>query len=190
MKKIRVLTLIILSVVVCISCMDKSNIANGITGDKIKEIKTGMTLEDVVSILGMPYEIDCADRMHNVTCKNPRIEREISVNENTDIIHIVDGIYNDTNYCCDAYKESMQRVGKEVTLTYTKSPALLRGFVIYTMLWVHLDSNYCVRSVYAKRYEGPEGFCIYSSSKKSDETILEGKQEAFINEELFNKCFK
>ena len=184
MKKIKVLTLIILSVVVCISCMDKSDIANGVTGDKIKEIEMGMRLEQVISILGKPYEIDCADRMHNNTCENPRVELNISLNKNTDIIHLVDSIYNDTNYCCDAYKESKTRFGKEVTLTYTKRPALLRGLVIYTMLWVHLDSNYCVSSIYARRYEGLEGVSIYPLSRETDGTTFERKQK------LFNKCFK
>jgi len=156
--------------------MDISRIADGVTGDKIKEVEKGMPLEEVISILGRPYEINCATRHHNNTCENPRIESNISVTKNTDIIYLVDSIYNDTNYCCDFYEETKTRFGKKVTLTYTKRPVLLRGFVSYTMLWVHLDSNYRVSSVYAKRYEGFEDFCIYPLS--------------WGNEELFNKCFK
>jgi hypothetical protein len=60
------------------------------------------------------------------------------------------------------------------------------------MLWVHLDSNYCVRNVYAKYYAGDK-ICIYSLSWKQDETTLEeipSEVALYINEELFDKCFK
>ena len=115
MKKIKILTLIFLSLIGVILCFIliinilgyRSNITTGITGDKIKKIQIGMPFEQVISILGKPYEIDYADRHHNLTCQNPRIELGISVNENTDIIHIVDSIYNDTNYCCDAYSKTL-----------------------------------------------------------------------------------
>ena len=196
MRKRKVLTLIILSIAILlgVAFAYKASFANGITGDAIKEIKLGMPLEQVISILGMPYEIDFACYAHDSTCKNPRIESNISVNENTDIIHTVDCIYNNANYCCDAYKESMQKFGKKVTLTYTKKyPSLISFFVDYPMLWVHLDSDYRVKEVYAKRYEFIESICIYSLSWKYNKTIFDAKQEDvkfFINEELFNKCFK
>ena len=198
MKTIKVISFIILSIIGIILCFIlvinilgyRAIIANGITGNKIKEIRMGMTLEEVISILGKPYEIDYSTRHHNFTCKNPRFELGISVNETTDIIHIVDSIYNDTNYCCDAYEETKIRFGKEVTLIYTKP---VRFSKYYPMLWVHLDSNYCVNSVFAKRYEFMDDICIYSLSWKTDETTLEeisGEISLFINEELFNKCFK
>ena len=171
MKTINILSLILISIIGIILCFVlvinifgyRSNIANEITGDKIKEVKIGMTLEQVISILGKPYEIDFATRHHNHICENPRLEFNISVNKNTDIIHLVDSIYNDTNYCCAAYEETKTRFGKGVTLTYTKRPPpLIIGLVYYEMLWVHLDSNYCVSSVYAKKYEGFEDSCIYA----------------------------
>ena len=142
--------------------MDKSKIADGVTKDKIKEIEMGMPLEQVISILGNPYEIDCGVGHHNNTCKNPKLESGIRANNNADIIRIVDSIYNDTNYCCDYYKETKLEFGKYVTLTYTKRPSqLIRGLVNYSMLWVHIDSNYCVSGVYARKYEGFEGIDIY-----------------------------
>ena len=63
MKKIKSLTPIIVALVfflcfVFVLPMHRSNIANGITGTKIKEIKMGMPLDEVISILGKPYEIE------------------------------------------------------------------------------------------------------------------------------------
>jgi len=197
MKKRKVLILIIflfvfiLCFVLIINILEyRSNIANGITGDKIKEIKMDMTFEEVISILGKPYEVNYSVGHHSLTCKNPKLESEISVNKNTDIIHIVDSIYNDTNYCCDGYEEAKLRFGKRITLIYTK-PVQLSKY--YPMLWVHLDSNYRVRNVFAKRHEFMDDICIYSLSWKLDETTIEERQDKVdlrINDELFDKCFK
>jgi len=186
--KVKTLTIIILPfVVLCSSCVCKPKIANGITGDKIKEIKMGMPLEEVISILGKPYEIENFDGSHDFSCKNPKL-LEMNVDENTDIIHIVDNFFNTTS-CCEAYEESKLRFGKRIKLTYTKK-GIFEFFFIYPMLWVHLDSNYCVRNVFAKLFDD---ICIYSLSWEYDETTLEeipGKESLFINEELFDKCFK
>jgi hypothetical protein len=200
MKTIKVIGFIILSIIGIILCFvlainifgHKSNVANGITGTEIKRIEMGMTLEQVISVLGKPYEIETSSGQHSlVSCKNPKLGLKIRVKENTDIVHIVDNFY-DTCYCCDGYKESIQRMGKRVTLTYTKRPCLSL-FIPYPMLWVHLDSNYRVWNVFAKRYKSPDDICIYSLSWKTDETTLEeisGETDLFINDELFNKCFK
>ena len=186
MKNIKILTLIILSIIGIILIINflgyRSNIANGITGDKIKKIQIGMPFEQVISILGRPYEIKSLAGLHDFSCKNPKPRLEMNVIESTDIISIVDSIYNDTNYCCDGNEEDVLR-GKEVALTYTKKyTSPIRFFIYYPMLWVHLDSNYCVRSVYAKRYDWFDSICIYS--------LLSADGIGFINEELFNKCFK
>jgi len=200
MRKIRVLVGIILSiftslciVLLCFSLVInilgyRSNIANEITGDKIKEVQLGMPLEQVISILGKPYHIETDLGLHILSCKNPKPMFKMKVKESTDIISIVDSIFNDTNYCCEGNKEDIQR-GKRATLTYTKP---VRFSEHYAMLWVHLDSNYCVRCVYAKQYEFIMGnVCIYSLSWKTDKTTLEKMPgEVYINEELFNNCFK
>lgn len=192
MKALKALSLIIgviLCLVLVINILGyRSNVANGITGDEIKKVEMGMTLEQVISILGKPYEINNYNGQHDFSCKTP-LFLEMSLNDNTDIIHIVDSFYN-APYCCGACKEDRQLCGKEVTLTYTK-PVRLSKY--YPMLWVHLDSNYCVRSVFAKRYEFIDDVCIYSLSWKKEETTLEeiqGETSLFINDELFNKCFK
>ena len=180
---------IILCLVLVINILGyQSNVANGITGTEIKKIKMGMTLEDVISILGKPYEISTLAGLHNWDCKNPKPTLKMDVDENTDIFHIVDSIFNDTDYCCEGNKEDIQR-GKRVTLTYTKP---VRFSKYYPMLWIHLDSTYQVWNVFAKRYEFMDDLCIYSLSWKKDETTLEeipGEVNLIINEELFSKCF-
>ncbi len=122
MKTIKVLSLIV-GIILCfifvINTLGyRSNVANGITGDEIKKIEMGMTLEQVISILGKPYEINGLEVQHGFSCKNSNF-LETSVNENTDIIHIVDSFFNDTS-CCEAYKEDRQLLDKRVTLIYTK----------------------------------------------------------------------
>ena len=203
-KKIEVLSFIILSIIAMILCIVlglyilgmfgyKSNTGSDISGNKIKRIEMGMTLEQVISILGKPFEIDVSGETHSFDCKSPKFYLEMPVNENTDIIYIVDRIYNDTSYCCDAYKEEIQR-GKRITLIYSNRPCFIKSlFIIYPMLWVHLDCNYCVQSVYVKQYDFPDKIPIYSLSWQTDEITLEeksGEISLFINDELFNKCFK
>jgi len=196
MKTVKVLISIIgiiLCFVLVINILGyRSNVANGITGDKIKEIEMGMPLEQIIFILGKPFEIENFDGQHDFSCKNPKF-LEMKVNKNTDIIYTVDCFFNETS-CCEAYKEDKQIWGKRVTLTYTKRPCFLKSlFTSYPMLWVHLDSNYCVQNVYAKQYDFMDDICIYSLSWKTDTTTFEeipGEIDFFINEELFDKCFK
>ena len=152
----------------------RSDIANNITGDKIKAIKKGMTLEQVVAILGRPYSINSLNGLHDISCKTPKPRLEIDINNQTNIKAEVEKIYNDTNYCCEGNKEDLQ--DKYVTLTYTRPVNFSKH---YPMLWVHLDSTYRVSNVYAKQYDGLFGLddpCIYS--------------DGVMDENKFNNCFK
>ena len=193
MKTIKVLSLIIAIVLLCFILVInilgyRSNVANGITGTEIKKIEIGMTLEQVTSILGDPFEIENLEGQHDLSCKKPNF-LEMSINENTDIVHIVDSFYNKTS-CCQTYKKDRQRFGKRVTLTYTKP---VRFSKYYPMLWLYLDSNYHVQEVFAKRYDFIDNVVIYSLSIKTDTTTLEeipNEISSFINDDLFDKCFK
>jgi hypothetical protein len=201
MKTIKVIIFSILSIIGIILCFVlainvfgyQSNVANGITETEIKKIEMGMTIEEVISILGKPFEIENLDGAHDLSCKNPKF-LEMKINKNTDIVQVVDSFFDDTNYCCDAYKKSIPRWGKRITLIYTKRPCFLISlFTSYPTLWVHLDSNYCVHNVYAKQYEFMDDICIYSLSWKMDTTTFEeiqGEIDLYINDELFNKCFE
>lgn len=168
----------------------RADIVEGVDGNKIKQVKPGMTLEQVISILGRPYKIDASRGIHKIGCKNPRPRLEMDINSSSDIKSIVDKIYNDTNYCCEGNKEDMQR--KNLTLTFTRPVTFCKN---YPMLWVHFDNDYKVYSVYAKSYDGILGLDdpgIYSLSWALDSTTLgmkQGTTKGFINEKLFNDCF-
>ncbi|MEY4875065.1 MAG: hypothetical protein RL708_214 [Bacteroidota bacterium] len=152
----------------------RADIANDITGNKIKQVKKGMTLEQVVAILGRPYSINSLNGLHDISCRNSKSRLEMDINNQTNIKEEVEKIYSDTSYCCEGNKEDLQN--KFVTLTYTR-PIKLSNH--YPMLWVHLDSTYKVSNVYAKQYDGLLGLddpSIYSDS--------------VIDEKKFNNCFK
>ncbi|MCL2289344.1 MAG: hypothetical protein FWC34_01375 [Bacteroidetes bacterium] len=198
MKIIKILGLIILSIIVFILSSVlvikvlgyRTNIANGITGTEIKQIEIGMPFEEIISILGKPFTIENRNGQHSIVhCKNPKL-LEMSVNKNTDIIQVVDSFFNGT-YCCDAYKESIQ---KGVTLQYTKRHCFFRNlFSNFPMLWVHLDSSYCVHSVYAREFDLDLKPVIYSLSKKIDYDTWEeipNEISLYINDELLEKYFK
>lgn len=165
-------------------------IAEGVDGNKIKQVKPGMTLDDVISLLGRPYKIDASKGIHNIDCKNPRSRLEIDVNSSSDIKSIIDKFYYDTNYCCEANEEDMR--SKHITLTYTRPVTFCKN---YPMLWVHLDKDFKVYNVYAKCYDGILGLDdpgIYSISWAIDTAtsgMKYGTTQSFINEKLFNDCF-
>jgi hypothetical protein len=198
MKIIKILGLIILSFIgiILISILVikvlgyRTNIANGITSTEIKQIEIGMPFEETILILGKPFTIANRHGQHSIAhCKNPKF-LEKSVNKNTDIIQVVDSFFNGT-YCCDSWKESIQ---KGVTLEYTKRPCfLINLFSNFPMLWVHLDSNYCVQEVYAREFDLDLKPVIYSLSRKVDYDTWEevpNEISLYINEELLEKYFK
>lgn len=168
----------------------RADIVEGVDGNKIKQVKLGMTLEEVISVLGRPYKVGAPKGIHNVNCKNLMPRSELDVNSSSDIKSIVDKFYNDTNYCCEGNKEDMQR--KYITLTFTRPVTFCKN---YPMLWVHVDNDYKVISVYAKCYDGILGLDdpgIYSLSLAIDTAtsgIKYGTAQSFINEKLFNDCF-
>ena len=132
----------------------------------IEKVYIGMPLDSVFLVLGRPYEFSSNLGCHDLTCRHPRDVSDIKMTNETNIVHIIDSIYQNTNYCCKANKISMNDIGKNVTLTYTKRPAFLMSILKpYPMLWVHLDSVYRVKSVYATIcYFGADDKCMYSLS--------------------------
>lgn len=168
----------------------RADIIDGVTGDKIKIIKPGWTLEQVVATLGRPYRIDASQGLHEIACPNPKSRLDIDINNSTDIKQVVNAFYNDTNYCCDGNRDDFQ--ARDITLTYTR-PVRLSKY--YPMLWVHLDSSFKVYSVYAKQYDGLLGLddhSIYGMSWAYDTSAidLKNKIEFYIDEPKYNDCFK
>lgn len=158
----------------------------------IEKVHVGMSLDSVFLVLGRPYEFSSNLGCHDLTCKHPRDVSDIKMTNETNIVHIIDSIYQNTNYCCKANNISMNDIGKNVTLTYTKRPVFLMSILkSYPMLWVHLDSVYRVRSVYAKYY-GADDKCIYSLSpflSPHEKDSSEEYVELFVDTALFRKCF-
>lgn len=169
----------------------RSDLVSGVTGNKLKATKPGMTLEQVISILGMPYQMEASQGLHLLECKKSRDRLVIDLDNNIDIKATVDNYYSDTNYCCEGNREDMKN--KKVTLTYSR-PVKFSKY--YPMIWIHLDSNYQVSSVYAKRYDGFLGMDdpgIYGSSWDFDEITgnpIIGRTRDFINQKAFSACFK
>lgn len=170
----------------------RSNIAAGVTGDKIKQVKPGMSMEEVVSILGNPYGLESMAGLHTFQCQHPKPSLQIAVTKSLDIRKAVDDFYNDTIYCCPGNREDKQT--KEITLIYTKP---VEFSMHYPMLWIHLDSSFRVYGVYAKRYDGFLGLddpCIYSQYwERMFDSIgtvtFTGNIDYFIDEPKFAECF-
>ncbi len=168
---------------------------NTIHYSDIEKIHIGMPLDSVVLELGQPYAFSSDLGCHDLTCKNPRVVSDIKMTKGTDVVHYVDSIYQDTNYCCEANRENMRNIEKHVTLDYTEEPSFLKSIFnspmfTYPMLWIHLDSNYRVSEVYAKYYgKGWDEKCIYSLSENPAKDSQNNNIELIVDTTLFRKCF-
>ncbi|MBK8565971.1 MAG: hypothetical protein IPN76_22180 [Saprospiraceae bacterium] len=88
-KKIQFHSFIILAIVLNLlqfGCGTRSDLTEGITGEKIKRIQPGMKIEQVISILGMPFSIEASNGPHDISCKKPRQRMNLIVGDDTDII--------------------------------------------------------------------------------------------------------
>ena len=186
--------LFIVSILLFISTINmigtRADMPREITGVAIKAVKPGMTLEQVLSILGRPYKISERVLTHNISCQNPRAGFDEDIHSATNIKKTVDKIYSDSSFCCEGYKEDIPT--KTVTFTYTR-PIFSK---CYPMLWVHFDRDSRVYSVYAKRYVRFMTFVehegIYDLSWGEDwkaQKIRHDTTTGYINKEAFIDCF-
>lgn len=162
---------------------------NAIHYSDIEKIHIGMPLDSVILVLGLPYAFGTDLGDHDLTCKNSRVVSDINMTKGMDIVHCIDSIYQDTNYCCEANRKNMMNIKKHTTLTYTKP---LNNLKTYPMLWVHLDGDYRVSSVYAKYYGIIDDKSIYSLSPSvefSDRDSIDNPINLFMDTTLFRKCF-
>lgn len=154
-----------------------SDIVKGVTTEKIKRIKPGMALEEVLIVLGKPYDMDILRSTHNISCNSPKTFLQIPVSGSVEVIKMITDIFSDTNYCCDGYRDDLLMPNRTFTLIYTRPVKLFS----YPMLWVHFDGDYKVTSVYAKEYMMLDDACIYS--------IDENDGAYLSNDEVLNKYF-
>ncbi len=156
----------------------KSDISGHFRASDIREVKLGDSLEQVLEILGLPYELRALDGKHMSPCAGQKETVQVSADSLTDIRQIINATFADTNYCCSGNEQDLSY--KRSTLVYTKP---VENTLFYPMLWVHLDSNFKVYLVFAKRYDNIIGIDeteIYYSADKG----------TFEHSELFVTCFK
>ena len=184
---------LVLIIICCHSGINANK--NTIHYSDIEKIHIGMPLDSVVLVLGQPYAFSSDLGCHDLTCKNPRVVSNIT--KGTDIVHCIDSIYQDTNYCCEANRENMMNIEKHATLDYTEDPSFLKSIFnspmfSYPMLWVHLDKDYRVSNVYAKYYGLMDEKCVYSLSNNSsfpDKDSQDDNIELIVDTTLFRRCF-
>lgn len=179
-----------IGVIIFLNVFDtKSNIVQSVTANKIKQIKPGTSLNELIVILGRPFRIEESGGSHNIGCNSPIPSFEIEVNNSTNIQNQIETIFKRVDTCCSSALEHMKY--KTVTLTYTKSKKI--NLWCYPMLWVHMDKNLKVIGVYAKSYDWLDDIGIYNYSCSYNENLLKfdyDKTEKFIQEEIFNGYFK
>lgn len=178
------------SLIIITGCRETNANRHPIQYSDIENIYIGMPFDSVVSVLGMPYTFSSNLGDHDLSCKCPRDVSDIKMTTKTDFVHFIDSVFQDTNYCCEANRKNMEVIEKHSTLTYSEGPSFNGIFNAYPMLWIHLDSNYRVREVYAKYYgKGLDEKCIYLLSENPDKENQDDHIELFVDTTLFRKCF-
>jgi hypothetical protein len=179
LKQIILFSLLVVVAFIMINfSMEKRDLSGDFSATDIRQIEVGMSLEEVQKILGQPYEITSLAGLHELTCTRQKSKLKATINPNSDIRQLVDQKFSEADFCCDGNKEDL--ANKRVTLVYTARKEFSKH---YPMLWIHLDGNFHVESVYAKQYDGFPGFddpCIYSLSAENH----------FEMKDLFEENFK
>jgi hypothetical protein len=164
------------------------NNKNDITCAQIKQVKVGMSFEQVMEILGKPHEIQATRQVsHTMSCNSLRGVYNVSANSTKNIRDSIERIYKMTSFCCASDTR------KEATFVYTKKAPLLGS---YPMLWVHFDSTITVSSVYAKEFiplvNHSEGmYCISRKIIDYEKGIISPTAvDYFINEEKLCSYFQ
>lgn len=161
----------------------RADVAHQPSGAQIRQIEPGMSLEQVISILGRPYEIAALNGLHNSNCTAPSPRWELTPDHINNIRSFFDSAFADPHACCSGNREDKRHKG--LTLVYTRPVFAWR----YPMLWVHLDSNYLVESIYARAYNsllGKDETSFYNVYEQPD---TPGKVVTGIDEATFSACF-
>ncbi len=190
------IAMVIGSLMITMGCYREANAnRHSIQYGDIEKIHIGMSLDSVVLVLGMPYTFSSNLGNHDLTCKSPRDVSDIKMTTKADFVHLIDSVFQESNYCCEANRKRMRVIEKHATLNYTEEPTFLKSIFnspmfSYPMLWIHLDSNYRVNEVYAKYYgKGWDEKCIYLLSNNPDKDSQDDHIELIVDTTLFRKCF-
>ncbi|WP_276134397.1 hypothetical protein [Polluticoccus soli] len=178
--------LLMLNIVLALPLITCSDVAPGVSADRIKKVNLGMKLEEVLALLGPPYNYEIAHQMHMMSCRNPaRGYYDVKPGEAKNICRKLERIFADTAFCCEGYRNDLNESG--FTLEYTRPVE----FYAYPMLWVHFDHQFRVRSVFAKKYYWLDEPVIYSLSHEIDSNLLliPGSKEMYISDWEFERTF-
>ncbi|MFI5141298.1 MAG: hypothetical protein ACHQII_02980 [Bacteroidia bacterium] len=193
MKKGIIIGIVFCWLAVLVFFFFKSNVAKGVTAEKIKLVKPGMTIDQVIKILGKPLRLEALRGTHNGNCQKPINRPDIEINNGTDIKQEVENIFHPKQICCDGYKDDLDSANQIFTFVYSYKKHFSSN---YPMLWVHFDCRNQVNSIYVNMYYGfiPTGHvCIYSKSWALDRNSLgpdKTKTDYIIDENNFNKLFR
>ena len=165
------------------------NLTSKATGENIKAIKVGMSIDQVIAILGRPYHIntDCG-RGHNISCKNPKDYLDDDIIDKDDLNLIVANYFKDTTYCCDVYKNDT----KGFDLRFSK----IVPIATCTTVYVGFDSTFKVDLVHVSRKYGffdnnTNNPPIYhlSTYENSNGKSIKVKPWIYIDQKSFDKTF-
>ncbi|RYD75297.1 MAG: outer membrane protein assembly factor BamE [Sphingobacteriales bacterium] len=180
---------LVLSTISIIFYFSQTELPEKVTSANIRKVAPGMSLEQVIQILGTPLKVKTLYGEH-INCKASNPSLDVEINKNTDIRKLVKDFIEKQKYCCDGNKEDIEQ--RSITLQYTRE----RIFITHPMLWIHLDSSYKVINVYAKRYEGgifgdDPGIYVYGwEMDLADSTHIKydyNKTKYWINETKFKE---
>jgi len=156
-----------------------------ISAHTIRSIQPGDSLEKVLLTLGNPKEYHVETfTSHKIGCKNPKGHIGGKFKSLSDLVQKISTQFNDTISCCSPD----DKPHFSITLTYTEP----KYFLSHPMLWVHLDKNRRVNSVYVKDYTFFDDFCIYNSSCQQNDSTYEfiyHQKEHYEIEEIFEEVF-
>lgn len=122
----------------------RSDLAPGVSPERIKRVQLGMTTDAVVGTLGLPLSVNAALHVHQGHCLGLSRPTDRSVSHATEIHVFLDSIFN-APPCCSARRRE-QEEGR-FSLNYAR---MVDKDGISPMLWVHFDKTGHVVEVYAR----------------------------------------
>ncbi|PJJ48063.1 hypothetical protein [Hymenobacter chitinivorans] len=136
-----------------LECFSRRDVAGKVTAARIRRVRPGMSVAQVVQILGRPYTMlsvkGSGTHTLNVRCNDQEGSYAAAVTDTLDIAAWMRRATADSVvHICDV--GDARAHDRNSTLTYTR-PVAWAGR--YPMLWVHFDSSAHVSAVYAKVYK-------------------------------------
>lgn len=166
-----------LFVTLCVAGCVRSDLAPGVSPERIKGVQPGMTTDAVIGMLGLPLSVNAALHVHQGYCLGLSRPTDRSVSHAAEIHLFLDSIFN-APPCCSARRREQEE--GQFTLNYAR---MVEEDGISPMLWVHFDKTGHVVEVYARlnsRVALRDDVGIYHMNAKSP---------TYCNDDLLHKYF-